>query len=596
MDKQALQVLKKGNQSDTRVQLTPWADVGNRPLQEYPRPQFARESYINLNGWWDYCIDSNFNPPEVYQGRILVPFSPESILSGVGKQLSPTQYLHYRTQFSYPKSFNKGRILLHFGAVDNIAQVWVNGKNAGSHSGGYNSFSLDITNLCEDQQSNLLEITVRDPSDTSYYCTGKQCLDRHGMWYTAQSGIWQTVWIESVPAEYIANAFINIDYDNAKVVVSLQKNFDGPVTAIVYDGKKEVAKSDCTGSTLTIEMPKDFKSWSPEDPFLYKVMYISRRDKVESYFGMRKVDVRRDEKGVPRLYLNNKKYFQSGLLDQGYWSDGLYTAPSDEAMIYDIETAKKLGFNMLRKHIKVEPMRWYYHCDRLGMLVWQDMPSGGGRQHKWVTMISPFLGLRRKKDNKYRAFSRKSLKGRQLFKDQYIEMLRQLYNCVCICTWVPFNEGWGQFDALKFVKLTKQIDPTRIVDHASGWHDQGGGDILSLHIYFKPIRLPRPEQDRCTVVTEFGGYTHRDMEHCFNTGAMFSYKDFDSVEEYNKAVEQLFDKEVVPAIDKGLSGCVYVQLSDVEDEVNGLLTYDRKVLKADAEMFKRINEKLKYDR
>lgn len=590
--KQALKMLKKGDQSNTRVQLTPWAEVGDKPLQEYPRPQFVRDSYINLNGWWQYSIDENFNAPKIYQGKILVPFSPESVLSGVCKQLTPAQYLHYRREFCFPKSFNRGKILLHFGAVDNIARVFVNGRIAGDHVGGYNGFTFDITDLCAEQQTNVLEVTVRDPSDTSYYCTGKQCLDRHGMWYTAQSGIWQTVWLESVVDEYIANAYINVDYDNAKVTIQLEKNFNGPVTAVVSAEGKEIAKADGE-SRLEIQMPADFRSWTPEDPFLYDLVLISRRDKVTSYFGMRKVDVQRDKEGIPRLYLNNKEYFQSGLLDQGYWSDGLYTAPSDEAMIYDISTAKQLGFNMLRKHIKVEPMRWYYHCDRLGMLVWQDMPSGGERQHKWVTMYAPFIGLRHKKDSNYRAFSRKSLKGRELFREQYIEMLRQLYNCVCICVWTPFNEGWGQFDALKAVSLTRQIDPTRLIDHASGWHDQGGGDIVSLHIYFRPVRLPKPEKTRCTVLTEFGGYTYKDVDHCFNTGATFSYRHFEQLADYNEAVRSLYEQQIIPAKKQGLSACVYVQLSDVEDEVNGIMTYDRKVLKADKNTFLSINGKLK---
>ena len=312
---------------------------------------------------------------------------------------------------------------------------------------------------------------------------------------------------------------------------------------------------------------------------------------MESYFGMRKFSCEKVG-NCYRLMLNNKPYFHNGLLDQGYYSDGLYTPPSDEAMIYDITTAKNLGFNMLRKHIKVEPARWYYHCDRLGMLVWQDMPSGGTRQHKMATLYLPFIGINKIKDSNYKLFSRKTEASRNTYIDEYVEMIRQLYNCVSIAMWVPFNEGWGQFDAKKIASLTKDLDNTRTVDHASGWHDQGGGDIRSLHVYFKKVRLPR-DKKRAVCLTEFGGYSFKDDTHSFNPDSTYSYKKFATLQEFNEGVKALYERDVIAQINKGLSAVVYTQLTDVEDEVNGLLTYDRKVLKVDADMIRAINSKLK---
>jgi hypothetical protein len=308
------------------------------------------------------------------------------------------------------------------------------------------------------------------------------------------------------------------------------------------------------------------------------------------YFGMRKFGYARFGEHL-RLTLNNKPIFHNGLLDQGYWSDGLYTAPCDEALVFDIQKMKDLGFNMLRKHIKVEPMRWYYHCDRLGMLVWQDMPSGGTKQHKWMTLIVPNIGIDKIKDNNYKLFSRKAIESRERYWIEYKEMLNQLYNCVSIAMWVPFNEAWGQFDAKQVAEWTKQFDPTRTVDHASGWHDQGGGDIKSLHVYFKPVRIKR-DKNRVLCLTEFGGYVYKDMAHSFNPDHTYSYKTFKTQQDFNKGLKKLFERDVIRLIPKGLSASVYTQVSDVEDEVNGIYTYDRKVLKVDGEMMKDINNQI----
>lgn len=571
---------------------TVWGEnLTDHPLQEYPRPQFKRNSYINLNGYWKYAFTKKDIVPTRFDGKILVPFSPESRLSGVNRQLKPKEYLWYFRTFTLPSSFNHGVVLLNFGAVDSICDVFINDKHACHHEGGYNAFSADITPFLVEEGENRLLVKVRDFTDTSYYTHGKQSTHRKGMWYTPQSGIWQTVWLESVAPQYIKSIKITPNFDEATVTVAADCNFDEPFTIIVNDGEKEICKADGK-DVVTAVFPKGkFKEWTPEHPFLYNLTVISRRDRVESYFGMRKFSKQKVD-GVWRLMLNNKPYFHNGLLDQGYWSDGLYTAPSDEAMIYDIETMKNLGFNMLRKHIKVEPMRWYYHCDRLGMLVWQDMPSGGTKQRKSVTLALPFIGCNKLNDSNYSRFSRKSEESRETYKREYNEMISQLYNCVSISTWVPFNEGWGQFDAKSIAEWTKATDPTRFVDHASGWHDQGGGDFQSLHVYFKKVKLP-VDDNRVTVLSEFGGYSYKDMDHSFNPDHTYSYKLFDGKDSFNEGVKELYERDVIAQIDKGLSATVYTQVSDVEDEVNGLLTYDRKVLKVDAELMKQLNSKIK---
>lgn len=570
---------------------TVWGEqITDKPLQEYPRPQFMRKSYVNLNGYWDYAITDSDVAPTPYDGKILVPFSPETTLSGVNRIVKPNEYLYYHTTFTLTKSFIKDIVLLNFGAVDCICDVYVNGENLCHHEGGYNAFSVDITSALK-EQNNELVLRVRDYTDTKYYANGKQSTNRKGMWYTPQSGIWQTVWLESVPAQYVQAIRITPDIDKAQVKVEVLSNFDEPVTVCITDGGKEVVKADGK-AVVTLSFPDgQFKLWSPEDPFLYGLKVISRRDYVESYFGMRKFSCEKVGKYY-RLMLNNKPYFHNGLLDQGYYPDGLYTAPSDEAMIFDIKKMKELGFNMLRKHIKVEPMRWYYHCDRLGMLVWQDMPSGGTKQHKSVTLVYPNIGINKIKDNQYWLFSRKSEVSRENYIAEYTEMLDQLYNCVSIAMWVPFNEAWGQFDANKIARLTKDIDPTRTVDHASGWHDQGGGDINSMHVYFKKVRLKK-DKARAVCLTEFGGYSYKDMAHSFNPDNTYSYKKFDTVEAFNNGVRELYERDVIAQIDKGLSAAVYTQVTDVEDEVNGLYTYDRKVLKIDPEMMKEINKRIK---
>ena len=568
--------------------MTPWGEHldENCILTEYPRPQMRRNSYLNLNGRWEYAItDSDESPPR-WDGTILVPFSPESALSGVGRSLQPGQTLWYRREVIVPQGFipADGRLLLHFGAVDQEAAVYWNGRLLGRHMGGYNAFTLDATDALGPRNS--LVVRVHDDTDASFHSRGKQKTRRGGIWYTPQSGIWQTVWMEAVPRHYIESLRIVPLFDQSAVEVMVRCSQPLQCEATV-DGRTVPFTS---GEPARIPMP-DFRAWSPEDPYLYDLSVTLGEDRVESYFGMRKIEVRADRGGAKRLFLNGEPYFQSGLLDQGYWPDGLYTAPSDEALIYDIQTAKAMGFNLLRKHIKVEPMRWYYHCDRLGMLVWQDMPSGGGK-YRFSTITLPLVTGIHRRDNHYRAFARASSQGRGEYMDELEEMVGQLFNAPSVVLWVPFNEGWGQFDSTLVMERLRALDPTRPVDPASGWHDQGAGELRSLHVYFKPFRFRRDRRGRALALSEFGGYNLRVDGHCFNQKD-YGYRRLPDAAALWRDFSRLYEREVLPAVPRGLCASVYTQLSDVEDELNGLMTYDRRVVKLDADEVRELNERLK---
>lgn len=568
--------------------MTPWGEHldENCILTEYPRPQMRRNSYLNLNGRWEYAITDSDESPRHWDGTILVPFSPESALSGVGRSLQPGQTLWYRREVIVPQGFipADGRLLLHFGAVDQEAAVYWNGRLLGRHMGGYNAFTLDATDALGPRNS--LVVRVHDDTDASFHSRGKQKTRRGGIWYTPQSGIWQTVWMEAVPRHYIESLRIVPLFDQSAVEVMVRCSQPLQCEATV-DGRTVPFTS---GEPARIPMP-DFRAWSPEDPYLYDLSVTLGEDRVESYFGMRKMEVRADRGGVKRLFLNGEPYFQSGLLDQGYWPDGLYTAPSDEALIYDIQTAKAMGFNLLRKHIKVEPMRWYYHCDRLGMLVWQDMPSGGGK-YRFSTITLPLVTGIHRRDNHYRAFARASSQGRGEYMDELEEMVGQLFNAPSVVMWVPFNEGWGQFDSTLVMERLRALDPTRPVDPASGWHDQGAGELRSLHVYFKPFRFRRDRRGRALALSEFGGYNLRVDGHCFNQKD-YGYRRLPDAAALWRDFSRLYEREVLPAVPRGLCASVYTQLSDVEDELNGLMTYDRRVVKLDADEVRELNEQLK---
>lgn len=560
-----------------RPMKTAWTDKVdiNNPLPEYPRPQMARADWMSMNGPWDYAITESSRQPASYQGTIIVPFSPEAELSGVGRSLKSGEYLWYHRQFVIPGQFSGKSLLLHFGAVDQCATVWVNDRQAGSHQGGYLPFELDITEYIDNGLADIV-VRVTDDTEKNGMSRGKQRSRRGGIWYTPQSGIWQSVWLEAVPESYVKDLLIIPDFDGACVEISAE---------IVGE---ELAYAHFNGQSYmlpaVIPVP-GFEAWCPENPKLYGFSVSCGEDLVQSYFAMRKFSVEKDEKGVPRLFLNNRPYFHNGVLDQGYWPDGLYTAPTDEAMVYDISTAKAMGFNMLRKHIKVEPLRWYYHCDRYGMLVWQDMPCGGGKYNPLIVSL-PLITNIHLPDSLHGLFGRGDSQGRAQFKSELGAMVNHLINCPCIAMWVVFNEGWGQFDAAKMYDFVRSIDPSRTIDHASGWHDQGVGKVVSRHVYFRPYYFKADKKGRAVLLSEFGGYNHHVSGHCFNN-KNFGYKSFETPAQLEIAIEELYQKQIGPAKMEGLAAAVYTQLSDVEDELNGVLTYDRKVEKISPELMRK---------
>ncbi len=592
--------------------MTPWGEKIYKErqtegiLSEYPRPQMVRDSYFNLNGLWEIAFSEDEHKPGVFDRQILVPFSPESLLSGVQEQLKPGQWLHYRRKFILPEGFWKDRVLLHFGAVDQECKVYVNGKLAGSHLGGYNAFSLDITDdLCEGE--NELMVSVQDQTEKSPHARGKQKLKKKGMmsylFYTAQSGIWQTVWMESVPNLYIDQLRILPKYDEACVQIDFWSNrsvFEMLVDVIILADGVEVrnlSESDrkqhkAEHYRITMDLP-DFRAWSPEDPFLYDMILKFGEDEIHTYFGMRKVSVGKDQKEMLRFMLNNKPFFYAGVLDQGYWPESLMTAPSDEALLYDLQKIKAMGFNTVRKHVKVESDRFYYHCDRLGLMVWQDMPNGGGEYNMTFVTYLPNISdsfQRHVKDNDYVAMKRLDAAGRRQYYTDLKGMVRQLFNHPCIAAWVPFNEGWGQFSADKATALIRKNDPSRLVNEACGWFDQGGGDIYSIHNYMHKLRV-KPQKDRVVALTECGGYAYAVEDHVA-CKRRFGYKTYESMDAFRESYKALIEDQVMPHVANGLSGMIYTQTSDIEEETNGLMTYDRQITKFDEAEMAAINRRL----
>lgn len=586
--------------------ITRWgAEMGRIPHTEYPRPQMRRKDWTCLNGVWLYAIrDASQNDePVSYDGDIVVPFSPESLLSGVGRQLLPGQTLWYRRVICFEAVPQGQRLLLHFGAVDQRCRVYVNGHIAARHEGGYWPFCMDITKLIHKNGGNhVLTVAVTDDSDMGTEAYGKQKLKRGGIWYTAQSGIWQTVWAELVPERYIEGLEITPLYSRSEVEFTLHlsqtlsdktdtsKDEAAGINVQILAGEKIVAEGQFHCNTFRLPIP-EFKPWSPDDPFLYTVKIVTGEDEVDSYFGMREFSITQGRDGKPRLGLNGKPIFHSGLLDQGYWSDGLYTAPSDEAIIWELTEVKRLGFNMLRKHIKIEPLRWYYHCDRLGILVWQDFVSGGRPYGEFVTRYLPFVGLQLSDRKNRRGFGRRNKDGRMVFERDMKRTVRLLKSIVSIAVWVPFNEGWGQYDAQRITDELRALDSTRLVDHASGWHDQKCGDFSSHHVYYKPFHMKPDTTGRIVALTEFGGYSCPSEGH-MTSDKLFGYRMYKNMQSLTKAYELLYQNEIIPSVEQGLSAAIYTQLSDVEDEINGLFTYDRATLKLEANVVADINKKL----
>lgn len=575
-----------------------WADEVNSSSvhQEYPRPNLVRDSYFNLNGEWEYCINQK-TTTEGYDGKILVPFSPETLLSGVQKIVMPKDFLHYRKVFVLPEGFKKDRVLLHFGAVDQECLVYLNGKKIGSHKGGYLAFTFDVTEeLLEGE--NVLTLCVRDMTEKKPHARGKQKLVKKGkygsLFYTPQSGIWKTVWMESVPADYVERLKITPKYDDAAIELKVFAKGEAKTAAVkVLDGGAVVTETViATNKTVSVDIG-EFKSWTPDSPHLYDLEITCGEDKVTSYFGMRKFHVAKDSKGILRFFMNNKPFFFNGILDQGYWPESLLTPPTDEALKYDIEKLKDLGFNMIRKHIKVESDRFYYHCDKLGMIVWQDMPNGGGDYNMiFVTYLTNAFDwfARGVKDSHYRIFKRADAEGREQYYRDLKGMIGQLYNYPSIAVWVPFNEGWGQFDAAKATELIRKCDKTRFVNEACGWFDQHGGDMYSIHNYSKGLTV-KPQKDRVVALTEFGGYSYAMKGH-LACEKEFGYQSFTSKEELTANYKRLWEEEIYPNLAHGLSSSVYTQTSDIEEEINGIFTYDRDEVKFVEEELRNLNRKL----
>ena len=578
------------------------------PLAEYPRPAMRRDSCEILNGPWQYAITQTAEYPAAWQGSILVPYSPEAPASGVGRTLQPGQWLHYHRLFA-PPAGEGGRVLLHFGAVDYACAVQVNGHLAGGHWGGYWPFTLDITDLLNGTGRNSLWVAVQDPTGHGTQARGKQTLKPGGMFYPAQSGIWQTVWLERVPDNYIQTLTVTPDYDARTVTVRVHTAKPGGAVnlwAMVRAGGVTIAEdwgsdeADQDGE-VTLNIPEEhFFPWSPDTPFLYDLTVGTNQgeeaefDTVHSYFALRKWSCAPDAHGVLRFCLNDKPILLNGLLDQGYWPEGLYTPPSDAAVERELSEVKALGFNLLRKHAKIEPQRWYYHCDRLGLIVWQDIVNGGSAYNLWfVTYLTNVLQplLRRFPDGKAcrRLLSRAKPAGREEYAHELADTVQALRCHPCIACWVPFNEGWGQFDAGKAVQALRALDGTRLVDEASGWFDQGGGDVHSLHNYFYPLRI-RP-QKRTVALSEYGGIAWPMPGH-EPPHKTYGYGTAKDRQELTARYKKLQLKTVLPQLEKGLSALVYTQLTDVEDEVNGLFTYDRAAVKPDANAVRSVNAAL----
>ena len=554
------------------------------PLSEYPRPQFKRDSFICLNGYWEYAIRKEERIPSKFDGEILVPFSPEVSKSGVNKTVLPDDYLFYRLNLDLPNEFIKDKVILHFGAVDQIAEVFINEQFVMKHIGGFLPFEMDIKPYLKEGKGTLV-VRVQDTTNTSYHSSGKQHLKPEGIWYKPQSGIYMPVWLESVKEGYIEKLKITPDIDEKVLKLS-------------FKSSNKSAKLKLNNRIYEIEADKENiipidnpRLWSPEDPYLYEYVISNDVDEVSSYFAMRKVSLMTNKKGMKVIALNNKPYFMKGVLDQGYYADGLLTPNSDEDCINDINLIKSLGFNVSRKHIKIESMRWYYHCDRLGLLVWQDFVNGCTKYDFWLNQVPLFVRYKIN-DHRYKKFFRENEEGRKETYQEFLDTIDLLYNSPCIVYWTIFNEAWGQFDAKEMYEKLKVVDPTRIFDHASGWHDQGSSDVKSMHIYKWKVKVPSKHKlkGRAFVCSECGAYILDKRLKEAKKKEGFIYLLFNNKEDFQKEYIKFINEEIKPAKERGMSGFIYTQLSDVEEEMNGFVTYDRKEIKVDIPVIKEINE------
>lgn len=576
---------------------TEWSAKVNpsNPLPEYPRPQLQRKNWMSLNGLWQYAIVPKTAPaPTSYTGKILVPYPVESSLSGVGKMVGDSNVLWYNRTLELPVNLRKEKTILHFGAVDWSCQVFVNGTKVGEHEGGYDAFSFDISGVLKNGSQQTIAVRVWDPSNDGPQPRGKQVKKPSGIWYTPVTGIWQTVWLEGVPQTYVASTKQTPDIDKQQLLLSVtvaNQQPDDKITVIAWDGVQEVASQSVSdGKKIVLSIP-NARLWSPESPFLYDLkIKITRRgktiDEINSYFGMRKSSMAKDSQGISRMMLNNKFVFQYGPLDQGWWPDGLYTAPTDEALKFDIQKTKALGFNMIRKHVKVEPARWYYYCDKLGLLIWQDMPSGDLGGNVWDSKPGYLSGGQLDKD--------RSAESEAIYRKEWKAIIDQCYNYPSIVSWVPFNEAWGQFKTKEIVDWTMQYDPSRLVNAASGGnYFTNVGQIFDIHNYPAPV-MPDPRvygQQQILVLGEFGGLGLPVEGHTWLDKGNWGYQTYKSeaelFEQYTKYINA-----IPKLISLGLSGAVYTQTTDVEVETNGIFTYDRKVLKMPLEKMYQLHQQL----
>jgi beta-galactosidase/beta-glucuronidase len=564
--------------------MTRWAkDVTpDTAHSEYPRPQLKREEWLNLNGMWEYAITpEEEETPEKYDGHILVPFPVESALSGVKKPVGKENRLWYRRTFTLPKKWSKKRILLNFEAVDWDTIAWINGRLVGTHRGGYDPFTFDITDSLKKGGKQEIVLSVWDPVNEGNQPRGKQVRKPRGIWYTSVTGIWGTVWMEPVEKIHIEFLKIHTDIDTGEVFVTVHCSENATAyrveMSVSGEGSKEIQANGSVGQKISLVIPNPHL-WSPDSPFLYnlKVLLKNRQgrplDNIQGYFGMRKISVGKDEDGINRLFLNNQAQFMIGPLDQGWWPDGLYTAPTDEALRYDLEVTRQLGMNMLRKHVKVEPRRFYYWCDKLGVIVWQDMPNGDAHIGREGADIQ------------------RTPESASQFEAEFSRIITSLYNHPSIVMWVPFNEGWGQYDTARIVDWVKQRDPTRLVNNASGWADRGVGDVHDIHAYPGPD-APANEPNRAAVLGEFGGLGLPMKGHTWQDEKNWGYRSFETAEDLTQAYHELIQKLKI-LVEGGLSAAVYTQTTDVEIEVNGLMTYDREIIKMSPEKVAGINKEL----
>ena len=558
-----------------------------KPLSEYPRPQLKRDSYICLNGLWEYAIRKVETIPDSFDGQILVPYSPEVEKSGANKTIMPDDYLFYRLNYQIPQDFIKDKVILHFGAVDQIAELFINGQYVIKHVGGFLPFNVDIKPYLKNNELKIV-LRVQDTTNTSFHSSGKQSLTPGGIWYKPQSGIYMPVWMESVNNGYIENLKITPDIDQKKVIIR-------------FKSENKAAKLELNNKIYDIEADKDNeikidnpKLWSPESPYLYEFKITNEVDEISSYFAMRKVSLIKNKDNKLVIALNNQEYFMKGVLDQGYYQDGFLTPNSDEDYINDINLIKSLGFNVSRKHIKIESLRWYYHCDRLGLLVWQDFVNGCTKYNFWLNQVPLFVRYKIS-DHRYKKFFRENEEGRKEAYQEFLDTIDLLYNSPSVVLWTIFNEAWGQFDAKEIYEKLKKVDPTRLYDHASGWHDQGSGDFKSMHIYKWKVKVPAQKKfkERAFICSECGAYILDKRLKEAKKKEGFIYLLFNNKEDFQKEYERFIKEEIIPAKENGMSAFIYTQISDVEEEMNGFVTYDRKEIKVDVNKIRQINDSIK---